>query len=96
MRDIVVDGTKVPGLEEPGDQSDTSEDTSADSARLSLSGLETGQEATVSFVPSAVVKALRCSEETDDLSVASGWSPPEPGSVSLVQPVVRVTRTLRL
>lgn len=92
MRDIVVDGTQVPGLEEPDDESDTS----AESTSLSLSGLEADQEATVSFIPSADVKALRCSEETDDLSVAPGWSPPEPSSVSLVQPVVRVTKTLRI
>lgn len=92
MRDIVVDGTTVPGLEDSGEQSETS----ADSTRLSLSGLEAGQEATVSFIPSAEVKTLDCSEETDDLSVASGWTPPEPGSVSLVQPVVRVTKTLSL
>ena len=92
VRDIVVDGTQVTSLEESGDESGTS----AGSTRLLLAGLEAGQEATVSFVPSAEVKALRCSDERDDLSVASGWKAPEPGSVSLVQPVVRVTKTLPL
>lgn len=95
MRDIVVDGTKVPGLDESDSDSGKSSG-SGGSTRLMVTGLEAGQKAQVSFTPSAEVTALECSDETDDLSVAAGWKAPAPGSVSLVQPVVRVTKTLTL
>lgn len=101
MRDIVVDRTKVPGLEESDSKSGKSGESSesggsAGSTRLMLTGLEAGQKATVSFTPSARVTSLECSDETDDLSAAAGWSAPAPSSGSLVQPVVRVTKTLTL
>lgn len=99
MHDIVVDGTKVPGLEEShgkSGRSDGKSGKSKGSTRLMLTGLEARQKATVSFSPSAKLTSLECSDETDDLSVAAGWRAPAPGSVSLVQPVVRVTKTLTL
>lgn len=101
VSDIVVDGTKVPGIEESDSKSGKTGESgesggSKGSTRLMLTGLEAGQKATVSFTTSAEVTALECSDETDDLSVAAGWNAPAPGSVSLVQPAVRVTKTLTL
>lgn len=107
MHNIVVAGTKVPSLEESDGESgepSKSEESgkssrsgeSKGSTRLMVTGLEAGQKATVSFTPSAQATSLECSDETDDLSVAAGWNAPASNSVSLVQPVVRVTKTLTL